>query len=135
MEYYLLPDETGYGVKIETNETLPEELIIPSTYQDKPVTEVRAFVFKGSQNLKSITIPEGVTDIYLFALSDCNNLKNITLPRSVQYVYLNLGFKSTELKTIQYAGTRSEWRNITFECDNYPWELYWNRPKIKYLGE
>ncbi len=134
VEYYLLPNEASYGVKIETNENLTE-LVIPSTYQNKPVTEVRAFVFKGSEKLKSVTIPEGITDIFIFALSDCSSLKSIMLPRSTQYIYLDLGFKSTELRTIYYAGTKNQWNQIDIEVENYPWDLYWRRPEMKYLGE
>ena len=133
IEYYLLPDETGYGVKVETSEELTE-LVIPETYEDKPIKEVQAFIFKGSEKLKSVTIPEGVENIYVFAFSDCSSLKNITLPRSTKYIYLDLGFSNTELRTIQYAGSKEEWRNIEVD-GNFSRQIYRNRPEIKYLGE
>jgi hypothetical protein len=46
------------------------DLIIPSHYNDKPVTAVRHNAFHESSGIMSITIPDTVTDIESYAFSN-----------------------------------------------------------------
>ena len=51
------------------------------------VTSIGKYAFYYNENLKSITIPDGLTSIGSAAFSNCYKLANITLPDSVTYVY------------------------------------------------
>ena len=46
-------------------------------------TKIGDHAFTGCDNLKSITIPDGVTSIGKYAFSDCTNLESITIPDGV----------------------------------------------------
>ena len=59
------------------------EVVIPSTYNEKPVTSIGEWAFDGCYSLTSITIPDSVTSIGECAFSLCDNLTSITIPDSV----------------------------------------------------
>lgn len=58
-----------------------EEIIIPSTYENKPVTQIAANAFKEcAVEITSVKIPQGVTSIGEQAFAFCYQLSEITLP-------------------------------------------------------
>ena len=59
------------------------EIVIPKTYNGKPVTSLRMGVFYDCSNLMNITIPNSVMNIGDFAFHHCSNLTNISIPSSV----------------------------------------------------
>jgi hypothetical protein len=59
------------------------ELIIPTYIDGYKVTRIGAYAFYESNNLKSVTIPDGVTAIGENAFYECGNLSNISIPNSV----------------------------------------------------
>ena len=59
------------------------EVVIPKTYKDMPITKIAAEAFRGNQSLTSITIPDTVTEIGAYAFAECTALKSIALPKSV----------------------------------------------------
>ena len=59
------------------------KLIIPSTYNGKPVTEIENFAFNACYGLNSITIPNSVTKIGDSAFSGCQYLTSIIIPSGV----------------------------------------------------
>ena len=54
-----------------------KDLVIPSTYKDKPVTEVDNFAFSNYERLETLVIPEGVKIIDNGAFFNCVNLKEV----------------------------------------------------------
>ena len=58
-------------------------VVIPSTYNGKPVTSIGSFAFSGCSGLTEIVIPSSVTSIGRFAFSDCSGLSEIVIPSSV----------------------------------------------------
>ena len=81
---------TGLGTCTDT------EIIIPSTYEGKPVTAIGEMAFLGADmddlnagtitlihNITSITIPNTVTTIEMYAFAYCINLTEINIPNSV----------------------------------------------------
>lgn len=65
-----------------------EALVIPSTYEQLPVTGISASAFKNNTVLTDVVIPDSVTSIGANAFKGCTNLKNISVPDSVTSVGL-----------------------------------------------
>ena len=80
---------TGIGTCTDT------DIVIPSTYEEKPVTAISNSAFYGCSLLTSVIIPDSVTSIGLSAFYNC-----------------------TALETVYYKGTAAGWRNITIGNDN-----------------
>lgn len=63
----------GHNIAIET------ELVIPSTYNDLPVTSIADHVFEDCIALTSVIIPNSVTSIGDFAFNSCVALTSVTI--------------------------------------------------------
>ncbi len=72
-DYYEVSGYTG----------LPIEIIIPDTYNGKPVKSIGFGAFEDCTSLTSITIPNSVTSIGDYAFAYCTGLTSITIPGSV----------------------------------------------------
>jgi len=59
------------------------ELVIPSSYEGKPVTRIGKRAFKDCSMLTSVTIPDSVTSIGASAFTNCSSLTSVTIPESV----------------------------------------------------
>ena len=59
------------------------EIVIPSVYNDKPVTSIGDYAFLDCSGLTSITIPNSVTSIGEYAFYGCRGLTSVTIPDSV----------------------------------------------------
>ena len=81
LEYTLSSDGTyavsGFGTCQDTN------VIIPATYNGKPVTSIGSSAFRNCLPLTSIEIPNSVTSIGVSAFRDCTNIVSIEIPNSV----------------------------------------------------
>ena len=75
LEYIELEDGS-YAVKAGEAIDL-EEIVIPNTYNGKPVTQIAAEGFKEASNLKDVTIPKNVTVIGESAFEGCTMLKKV----------------------------------------------------------
>ncbi len=106
-KFTLLDDGSGYSVaKCDDYdvETYPTEIVIPATYNNKPVTIIRASAFYGCRSITSIIIPDNVTSIGNWAFEGCRSLINITIPDSVisteEYaINSERDFRKTQQKT------------------------------------
>ena len=58
------------------------DLVIPETINGNPVTKIMYGVFRGNENLESVTIPETMQVIAQCAFQDCKNLKEINMPET-----------------------------------------------------
>ena len=83
LEYTLSDDETYYIVSgIGTCKDTPD-IVIPSTYNGKPVASIGAEAFSYCSRLTSVTVPDGVTSIGIGAFSYCSSLTSVAIPDSV----------------------------------------------------
>jgi len=76
--FTLISNNTAYSVSKGTSGAA--EVVIPSTYEGKPVTQIAANGFSSYTNLTSITIPASVTSIGYNAFNGCTGLTSITIP-------------------------------------------------------
>ena len=75
---------------------IPEECVIPSSFQGKPVTRVGTF---GGTDIKSIEMPDTITKIDDLAFINCKNLREAALSDSITSIPNSL-FKNTPLEKV-----------------------------------
>lgn len=81
LSFYPLPDGT-YGITAG-NTIYLEGIAIPATYKGRAVTRILNDAFEGLENLRSVSIPEGIVSIGASAFSGCVSLESVTIPTTV----------------------------------------------------
>ena len=61
-------------------------LVIPATYNKKPVKEIGGGAFVGNDKIVSVVLPYSIESVGANAFTDCSNLSVITLPDSVTFI-------------------------------------------------
>ena len=142
---------TGIGTYSDTT------LVIPSTYNNKPVKSIADNAFYDCDILTNITIPDSITSIGNSAFFDCTNLTNVTIGNNVTTIgdsafynctaitSLTLGNNVTtignsafaycnKLTTIKYKDSETHWNEILKGTD---WDKYIRAYTIlyNYTGE
>jgi len=75
---------TGEKVSIVScDKNASGELVIPSTYKEKPVTSIGSSAFSSCTQLTSVRIPDSVASIGDRAFRYCSNLTSVTISNSV----------------------------------------------------
>ena len=88
---------------------------IPST-----VREIGSRAFLSCDGITSITLPDGLKEIHDGVFNGCGSLTSIVIPDSV--IYIDSAFYlCTELKTIYFTGTKTEWSNLEKHDNNGLW--------------
>lgn len=78
-----------------------ENVVIPSTHQNKPVTALH-FTFADKKEIKTIVLPDTITSISAGTFAGCTNLETIIIPSSV--VTIEAGaFENCEKLTFIYC--------------------------------
>ena len=63
------------------------EVPIPAELSGRKVTEVlQTVLYSGSDDVRTLVIPEGVTEIGEYAFSSCDNLQSVTLPATLESI-------------------------------------------------
>ena len=82
LKYELSYDGTSYSV-IGIGTCTDRDIVIPSTYNNLPVTSIAEKAFYECSSLTSVVIPDSVTSIGLYAFRGCSSLTSVTIPDSV----------------------------------------------------
>ncbi|MGN0796809.1 MAG: leucine-rich repeat domain-containing protein [Christensenellales bacterium] len=88
----------------------PSEITIP-----KSVTTIAESTFGACFGLKKVVIEEGATTICTGAFNTCFDLESVTLPSSIKTIDAIAFSFCMSLDTIEYKGTKSEWKKISKE--------------------
>lgn len=107
-----LLDNNTYAVYVEEEElAYQDEIVIPDTYDSKPVTTILGWGMAVCE-MSSVTIPDSITTIEEFAFYFCENLTEVTIPKSVTAIGQGAFDACTDLQYLTYEGTVQEWVNI-----------------------
>ena len=82
LRYILNEDNESYCVS-NIGTVTDTDVVIPSTYNGKPVTSIRAGAFRECTSFTNITIPDSITSIDEGTFKDCTSLTNIVIPDSI----------------------------------------------------
>ncbi len=82
LEFTLINNDREYAVSSIGTAT-DTDIIIPATYNDKPVTKITGHAFSDNSSIKYVTIPDSITSIDYIAFYDCRSLTSINIPDSV----------------------------------------------------
>lgn len=124
LEYTLSKDGTYYSVALGA--CTDTDIVIPATYENKPVQEIGKGAFFGCETLQSVIIPNsvqcigerafylcaslqsvtignGVQSIGYAAFVDCDALQSVTIPKSVQSIVNGAFVACDALTSIEVA--------------------------------
>ena len=76
LKYTLTEDGEGYVVSAVDAVTVAD-LVIPATYKEKPVLEIKGFAFEEQEGITSVTVPASVKVIGAHAFYGCGSLETI----------------------------------------------------------
>lgn len=65
------------------------DVVIPATCGDLPITKIASYAFRGNASLTSVVIPDTVTEIGDYAFAECTALTELILPHTVKEVGRN----------------------------------------------
>ncbi len=88
-------------------------LIIPSTYNGKPVVEIGSAAFMGQDNLSAVYLPEGLVTVDDMAFRGCSGLKTVSIPKTLKNIGMSAFKGATSLTKFIYNGTLTEWTALT----------------------
>lgn len=114
LTFKMLTYRNGYAViSCEKDAT---EVVIPETYNGRPVYEIEREAFKDCTKLTSVIIPETVVTIDFRAFWNCESLTSIVIPDSVKNIYGNAFFDCMSLKEVKLSENLTELNNIFWDC-------------------
>ena len=93
----------------DCDENASGALVIPSSYQGKPVTKIGESAFWGCSSLTSVTIGDSVTSIGKYAFRYCKSLTGVTIPDSVTSIGESAFWGCSSLTSIEVGKGNSEY--------------------------
>ncbi len=131
LEYTISNDGTFYSVT-GIGTCTDNELIIPGTYNNKPVKEIGDEAFKNNTSITSVVIPDSVTSIVRSAFRDCSSLTSVTIGNGV----ISIGYYAfggcTSLNAV-YITDIAKWYAIDF--NNFDANPLYNAKNLYLNGE
>jgi len=80
-----------------------EEIIFPTTIEDKPVVKIADEAFRHNTLLKSIVLSEGLIEIGARAFDDCTSLEMVEMPATLEVIGNGAFSKCTLLAEITFG--------------------------------
>ena len=120
-DYLLQQDDTYTIIGFRPNQLI-EDLVIPDTYNGKPVTAVRANAFK-NKALTSLVIGANVKTIGESAFEGCYNIKSLTLNDKLEVIEARAFYDAGSGKNYSLPSTLKTIGNSAFYSCGTPEEL------------
>ena len=86
LKYTLQSDGTYWVARTGNQNTTVTDIVIASTYNDKPVTGIEDRAFQNNTSIKSVYIPGSVKKIGGYVFTGCSNLQSATICYGVEYL-------------------------------------------------
>ena len=104
--------EDGYEIAAAPDvapEDFPEDIIIPGTYNGKPVVRIQGDGFRDNTKIVSVTLAPSISNINYRAFKDCTALEKIIVPDGSALYSINFdAFEGCEsLASIEFQGSSS----------------------------
>ena len=84
----------------DCKETASGALVIPSSYEGKPIISIGSWAFWKCTSLTSVTIPDSVTSIGNFTFHSCSGLTSVTIGNSVTNIMAGAFFLCSSLTSV-----------------------------------
>ncbi len=99
--------------------TCTGDIVVPSSYNGKPVKNIQVSAFENCETIKTVTIEDGITSIMAYAFSGCKNLEKIEIPSSVTYISQGVFSECDNLGTVNIPDSITRIEEYTFSnCKN-----------------
>lgn len=76
------------------------DIVIPSSYNNRPVTSIGSYAFMDFESLTSIVIPDSVTNIEHSAFYGCDNLTSVTIGNGVTSIGSDAFYNCSSLMSV-----------------------------------
>ena len=155
--FVLNKDGNSYTL-FDVNESFADvDVVIPETFNGKPVTIIDEYAFQECNSIIMVTIPDSIIEIREGAFASCerlgfvkfgNNpqfnriedytfascgcLLNVTIPASVTEIGQGAFYNCDNLSNIYYLGSENEWSAIAVEMEN---EYLNDQARVHYHNE
>ena len=107
---------TGYVVKAAST-SITGDVVIPSTYQGKPVTEVADKGFMDCASITSVSFPTSLTKIGMGSFVRCSQLTTMNIPDNVTFVGYGFVQNCHKLVSVRFSrGMTKIERNMFYNC-------------------
>ena len=90
------------------------DVIIPSTYNGKPVTTIGKYAFRNKTEITSVNIPNSVTTIGNYAFAYCSGLTSIEIPEGVTTISQSTFQKCSGLTSIEIPASVTKISSTAF---------------------
>ncbi len=131
LAYTLSSDGTYYSVSKGT--ATDTDIIIPNTYNDKPVKEIASSAFYNC-SLTSVEIPNSVTSIGGSAFNSCYSLTRVTIPDSVTSINVAIFRDCSSLTSVEIPDSVTSIGNYAFYGCTALTEIYFNATEMNDLS-
>ena len=123
----------GYSVWGIGTATDIEDIIIPDTYNGKPIIEIYENAFINCKNIKSVSIPQSVLEIGNSAFSGCTSLETVFISNGVTSIASKAFYNCDSLEQISIPDSIEMISKDSFEnCGNLKYNTFDNG---LYLGD
>lgn len=112
-------NEDGSYTVVGLGECLDTHVVIPSTYNGKPVTAIADEAFYNDQALFGVTIPSSVKTIGARAFSDCQRLSEVNIANGVEFIGTGAFYFCNSLERVTIPGSVKMIGSEAFSCCNY----------------
>ena len=96
-----------------------EQIVIPKTYNDMPVTGIADDAFKNNKTITHVYIPDSITSIGASAFNNCTRLEKIDMSDTVLQIGESVFYGCTSLKSVSLSQSLTAIpENAFYKCED-----------------